>query len=261
MRALRLLCLTLIVLLLGAWTRPTIPEPAQYGGNFGQQLPGYQASGVFTPSSVPGLVGRYICAVGMPVNGGVVQSWADQSGNGNNLTMGSTGPSNGSTINGVACPTFDGATTTIGTTSFSGTINAAFVVLRAASQPLTAEGVVFSTSGSGGVMEFFVQTNQVIGISAGTGAFGGGGDSLITTAHTFIANFHVLTNSNLYLDGSLIINGPGGSNTGGATVQIGSYPGYIWTGPIAEVALYSQTVSSANLAALHAYAQSTWGSL
>lgn len=211
----------------------------------------------FSPTDISGLklwvkadANVYSDAGSTPaVNDDPVQQWNDQSGIGYNLSQATSGQRpllKTNVLNSLPILRFDGSDDQI--VGATGTF-------AAANQPLTYFIVLKKAD-----------TTNKVPMSGGTGAFlfnwsGSTGDAYAGTSLTFtctITNWNII--GVVFNGASSIVRCNGAETTGnagsgafGATVTVGSYPGFPWNGDIAEVIIYDSALGSTDRASVDDY--------
>lgn len=206
----------------------------------------------FSPTLLSGLLIWTRADMGVTLNKSAVSTWADQSGNGNNLMS-----------LGTNQPTLLPIDTNLGSGSslvFAGgqKMNSAALTIA---QPNTiiVVGRVTTLSGNPGIIDD--QTNRQLGylpggttyaMDAGATVSGGVTD---TARHAWAWVFNGAT-SKLYVDSTTapVLSGNAGAGSGTGGLIIGTQSTGFMTGEIAEVIVYSRALSAAELKKVFAYA-------
>jgi len=206
----------------------------------------------FSPTLLSGLLIWTRADMGVTLNKSAVSTWADQSGNGNNLMS-----------LGTNQPTLLPIDTNLGSGSslvFAGgqKMNSAALTIA---QPNTiiVVGRVTTLSGNPGIIDD--QTNRQLGylpggttyaMDAGATVSGGVTD---TARHAWAWVFNGAT-SKLYIDATAapVLSGNAGAGSGTGGLIIGTQSTGFMTGEIAEVIVYSRALSTTELDKIFTYA-------
>jgi hypothetical protein len=233
---------------------------------------GYVQASAFRPTSIPGLQGWWRSDLGITVNGSnQVQTWADQSGNGNTVAISSTDP--------IAYETSGGANNLPFLVWAGGELQNGQLISNtfpALTQPLEVFVVVRPTQGGSD----FGDNYYIVDFGAGnvcacqlsqatypplvTGMYSGDGinPSVVSPLNADFAIEFLFntTSSNSYVNNVAGTPGNVGSNNPAGGISIGSYyagptSNFAYVGYMYEVIVFNQIISSANRANLSNYFQ------
>jgi hypothetical protein len=236
---------------------------AQRLGGLRQAATGNQST--FLPTNISGCVEWLRSDLGITLNGSTVSAWADQSGNGNNVTQGTAlkqpgySASGGALGNAYTSWTSNSAQILKGT--LAATLNTAYEYFFIADYDGAGTdnygldfGANFSAvnnTGSGGVWS--------PGQAASAINFSG-----VATNVPHIINYQAgVASSAATIDGGSPLTNGAAPSSGLTSIQIGSYGGDLgafgWGGKIYEVIVYNRALTSGERTQINNYAVSRYG--
>lgn len=233
----------------------------------------HTTGGAFTPASISGLVAWYKADVGVTTSSGNVSAWADQGGNGYNLSgtpVGGQSPTvtagglngldilnwpnstNGNLSTGAAAVTLGG----------TGSQASVFVVMRYTGNN-NSRVVSYSVGGSDTAANAFI--SQFVSASTTINGFSNGVKGALTTTNNTWAQVGSIfdgTNNTLYLNnvaGTPVSSTNSFSATGGLNVGGTPSGGNQYIGDIAEIVIYNVALTGTDRSNLAAYFFARWG--
>lgn len=224
-------------------------------------LGGVRVGSPFSPLDISGLVLWLRSDLGVTLNGSNVSAWADQSGQGNNVSQGTGAQqppyvASDASFGGQPSLTFtNGSHQNLG----SGVWSVSLV------QPCTWYVLAKYTSFAGvGIVMQDISAHQAMYVTANGGAFqisaasAMGSAHVSNGAHAFVGVFNGASSA-AYLDAS---TGPVSGNVGAGTLtrlQVSLSNANNWSGSVAEVMGYSGAHTAANVAQVLQYYNSRYG--
>jgi hypothetical protein len=265
--------LTCALFAIGSRSGTWIEEPAhamRLGEGIGLSKQPTQ-SAAWTPISLQPTV-WFRADKGITLNGSNVSAWADQSGNGNSASQGTSGdqPAFSATGNplGGASVVWGGGVSGVSTNAmtigaFSALSTGAVVatVQYAATLSSIRQLVNGLESGANGDWEVWTQSSKTQFYAGATKASG----STFTgsTWHTIVANFAASASSQLFVDGVSQATGTVGTNSfGGSGFTLGNTvtpTSAGWHGGMTEFLIVPTTLTTAQVAQYSTWATAQWG--
>ena len=217
----------------------------------------------FNPLGITGLAAWYDATRGVTATAGEVDTWADQSGNGRDLSATlTTRPITGTrTQNGKNVIDFDGSNDLLDASSAftQGTSDTVFVVcLNDDGADSTTQTVYNSDNGAAAECRLNKMNTNVWRATSGASLDGGIPD---TAAHLLVGVYNGTTGSSLRLDGTELATGSLGTNSSSAAPRVGATGagGNFWDGWVAEILHYDNVLTAANILRVENYLTRKWG--
>jgi hypothetical protein len=226
----------------------------------------------FSPASVGTLNGWWDAADAATITtvSGVVSQWNDKSTNARHLTQGTAANRPGiGTLNGRACLTFNGTTTSLTRTTGVSGLSATYFVAWKLSAVASVNRVAFATGvNSPSQAQFATGHNsaaQIVGSTRGASTIGisaGGASTNAAIVGSVVSSTAITT---VRLNGVAYTTTSAGAVTGnssgisaGCSLANGN-PASFWDGSIGEILWYSGSLSSASTSAVESYLAAKWG--
>lgn len=217
----------------------------------------------FRPTAISGLAAWYDATVGVTDAGaGAVSTWADQSGNGRDLTQGTAGsrPTTGTrTQNGRNVLDFDGSADFLdGSSAFTqGNSDTVFVVCLNDDGADSTTQVAYNADDATQAECRLLKVSTNVWRATSGGSLDGGTPN--ASAHLLAGVFNGVS-SELRLDGASLATGTAGTNSGSYSPHVGRNPSgsAYWDGWIAEILHYDTALSATDIARVEAYLNAKW---
>jgi hypothetical protein len=238
----------------------------------------------FTPASLTGLIAWFKADVGITLNGSQVSAWADQSGNGNNVTQPTTGNQpffQATGFNGKQTVYFSTATTSVMASGgdavalINGTPASCFMVGKPVAADCSSFGnaVGFNGNGHAGATTDGLPSGISFLERVSTGATVGGQrnsatESVITVTDSTnirIGNICDGANNTVYLNnvaGTPVADTNNFTSPGTLILGSVTFDGHTaqwWGGAISEIVLTNTALSSGDRTSLDNYFKAKWG--
>jgi len=233
-----------------------------------------RGSAPFTPNSISGLYSWVRSDLGVTLNGATVSAWADQSGNGKNLTQGSAAsqPTFNATdadYNNLPSLTFDGVNDCLAGSSFN---YGAFTIFMVAKVTSAAGNGYYYIRGAGAACDYlWARTADTVYIdrnNAGTrsrkdatNATWGVGSTPLTVVHVFDgthAGNLIRKNGTALSTSDVSANDPGTSSVSRTFNLLSDNSAYFTTGSFTEMAIFNRALNNTEITQMEAYLQARY---
>lgn len=219
------------------------------------------------PTSRAGLLAWWRSDLGITLNSGNVAMWADQSGNGHNLSQatGSVQPAYNSSGGPGGRPsiTYGGAQTLITFTAIcAGTSpRSVFIQMSNSASPSTSSFDILRFGLSNPALTIRYDNYTGLGdLTSSDGSFNNTGTYTADSAPHLITLTHTAgTVDPYYVDGVSVSSGPNVSTNDTATAGFQVSPSATFQGQVNEIFIYSDIVSPTDMATALAYQHAFWG--